>query len=169
MLELISTELHQPRASRSVAWILKDGENICLLCRRTLTLKWNFQIFRNKFVILNFLSFQSKNNFFNLSWDLTCRKWNWFSCNRGNIDRYSISSFIKNDHDHHSKIIMKDFEKMKNLSEFDRFDDSQGSQSSVKYTKWFTIMTHENAEVNLVVINQLKKYDAMDALWTNKI
>ena len=30
-------------------------------------------------------------------------------------------------------------------------------------------MSHENAEVNIVVINQLKKYDAMDALWTNKI
>ena len=112
------------RASRSVAWIFKDGKNNGLPCRRTLTINWNVEIFRNNLVILNFLSFQSKNNFFNLSWDLTCRKWNWFSCNRGNIDRYSISSFIKNDHDHHSKIIMKDFEKMKNLTEFDRFDDS---------------------------------------------
>ena len=58
---------------------------------------------------------------------------------------------------------------MKNLTDFDRFDDSQESQSSVKYTKWFIIMTHENAEVNMVVINQLKKYDAIDAFWTNKI
>ena len=84
-----------------------------VLCWDTLTLQWNFEIFRNKIVILNFLSFQSKNNFFNLSWDLTCRKWNWFSCNRGNIDRYSVSSFIKNDHYNHSKIIIKDFEKWK--------------------------------------------------------